>query len=93
MCDQPRFLSIPLHKQHWSHDRPLVIVFHQGQGRFPWISTHVVLEVAHYGLRSNGRLQNWGKTAPGEPKVSVMELVVEKWGQSKWAYNQQPPSV
>jgi len=38
------------------------------------------LEVAHYGPTSNGILPGWGETAKGQPKVSVMKLMGEKWG-------------
>jgi len=51
------------------------------QGHLPQIS-HIVLEVAHYGLTSNGNLPNWRKTAKGQPKASKMKLMVEKWGKS-----------
>jgi len=54
------------------------------QGYFPWIFTYIVLEIAHYGLTSDGSLPNLGKAAKGQPKVSVIKLMMEKWGQSKW---------
>jgi len=50
------------------------------QGCFSLGFTYIILEVIHYGLTSNGHLPNWGKTAKGQPKVSAMKLMVEKWG-------------
>jgi len=35
---------------------------------------YIVLEVAHYGFRSNGNLPNWGKAARGQPEVSVLSM-------------------
>lgn len=55
------------------------------QGHFPRIFKDIVLEFAHYGLTSDGNLPNWGKSAKGQPKVSVMKLMVEKRGRSRWA--------
>lgn len=40
--------------------------------------TYTVLEIAHYGLIKNGSLPNWGNTAKGWPKVTVMKLMIEK---------------
>ena len=44
----------------------------------------IVLEIAHYVLTSSGSLTNWGKAGKGETEVSMMKLMMEKWGESKW---------
>jgi len=42
--------------------------------------TCIVFQVAHYGLTSNGNLPNCGKTPKGQPKASVVKLMVGKQG-------------
>lgn len=40
------------------------------------------MEITHCLLTSNGSLPNWGKTARDQPKVSVIKMMKEKWGES-----------
>jgi len=40
-------------------------------------SIHIVLNVAHHGLISNGDFPNWRKAAESQPKVPVTKLMVE----------------
>jgi len=80
VCEQPCFLLILLHKKHQRHNRLLIFAFHEVLGCFPHIFTYMVLEIADYGLTTNRNVPNRGKTAEGQLKVSMMKLMVEKWG-------------
>ena len=74
------------HKKHWSHNKILLSFTWKFARTFSLGSTYIVFQkLVHCGLLGNGNLPYWGKVDGNKSKVSVMKLMVEKRGRSRWA--------